>query len=265
MEGGARRGGPAAANGLSAGQQVLTAAYDTIGIDYARLRHPDPRIAALIDAHLGDARTVLNVGAGAGSYEPAGRLVTALEPSIEMIRQRTAPAHAVVQGVAEDLPFADQSFDAVMAVLTVHHWQDKPRGLRELRRVSRGPVVILTFDVAHGLFWLADYLPELIDLDERIMPPMALYGEALGPVRIMPVPVPHDCRDGFLAAYWRRPAAYLDPQVRQAISSFHAIGDCRAALARLEADLASGAWAAGHGDLLAREDLDCGYRLVVAG
>ncbi|MFM5931641.1 MAG: class I SAM-dependent methyltransferase [Novosphingobium sp.] len=229
------------------------------------MRHPDPRIATLIDSHLGDARKVLNVGAGAGSYEPAGRLVTALEPSIEMIRQRTAPAHAVVQGVAEDLPFADASFDAVMAVLTVHHWQDKPRGLRELRRVSRGPVVILTFDVAHGLFWLADYLPELIDLDERIMPPMALYGEALGPVRIMPVPVPHDCRDGFLAAYWRRPSAYLDPRVRQSISSFHAIGDCRAALERLEADIASGIWSARYGHLLDRDELDCGYRLVVAG
>lgn len=238
--------------------------YDTIGIDYTRLRQPDPRIAALIHSRLGDAHSVLNVGAGAGSYEPVDRQVTALEPSSEMIRQRVQPAHAVVQGVAEDLPFPDQSFDAVMAVLTVHHWQDKERGLRELRRVSRGPVVILTFDAAHGLFWLADYIPELVTLDEAIMPPMHLYRRALGDVAIESMPIPHDCRDGFLAAYWRRPEAYLDPRVRQSISSFHAIGDVTEPLARLEADLISGAWAQRHGVLLSLDALDCGYRLLTA-
>lgn len=241
----------------------MIAAYDTIGIDYAQLRRADPRIAAQIRAALGNAATVLNVGAGAGSYEPDDVEVTSLEPSIEMIRQHPQCAR-VIQGRAEELPFADGSFDAVMAVLTVHHWTDKLQGLRELRRVSRGPVVIVTFDVSHGLFWLADYLPQLITLDEAIMPPMALYAEALGSVAIAPVPVPHDCRDGFLAAYWRRPAAYLDPRVRQAISSFHALGDCSAALAGLEADLASGAWAERNAALLNLPELDCGYRLVVA-
>lgn len=182
-----------------------------------------------------------------------------------MIRQRAVPAHAVIQGIAEALPFPDHTFDAAMAVLTVHHWSDQRQGLRELRRVSRGPVVILTFDAANGLFWLVDYFPELIALDEAIMPPMTLYGEELGRVRILPVPVPHDCRDGFLAAYWRRPSAYLDPRVRAAISSFHAIGDVTAALARLVGDIALGRWDERYGELMDREDFDCGYRLVVAG
>jgi SAM-dependent methyltransferase len=226
----------------------LSAAYDTIGIDYARLRRPDRRIAARIDAALGDARTVLNVGAGTGSYEPAGRAVTAL-----------------VQGSAEDLPFADKSFDAAMAVLTVHHWSDPTEGMAELRRISRGPVVILTYDPAFRGFWLADdYLPALTALDEAKMPPLSLYGEALCNVEITPVPIPHDCIDGFLCAYWRRPAAYLDARVRAAMSSFHLIGDVSRELAELEADLASGAWERRHGDLLGLDALDCGYRLVVA-
>jgi SAM-dependent methyltransferase len=243
----------------------LTAAYDTIGIDYARLRRPDPRIAAQIEAALGDARTVLNVGAGTGSYEPADRAVTALEPSLEMIRQRPVDAAPAVQGTAEALPFPDQSFDAAMAILTVHHWTDQRRGLAELRRVARGPVVILTYDPAFRGFWLADdYLPALTALDEAKMPPLDLYGEVLGALRIEQVPIPHDCSDGFLCAYWRRPAAYLDPKVRSAMSSFHLIGDVSAAMKRLEADLASGHWHARHGPLLAREELDLGYRLVVA-
>ncbi|MHA3976456.1 class I SAM-dependent methyltransferase [Halovulum sp. GXIMD14794] len=240
----------------------MPAIYDTIGLNYADLRRPDPRIAARIAQALGEARTVLNVGAGAGSYEPPGREVTALEPSAEMIRQRRAPAAHIVQGVAEVLPFADGSFDAAMAVLTVHHWTDKRRGLSELARVSRGPVAILTYDPGFRGFWLADYLPELVTLDEGQMPPLDLYAEVLGPVEIAPVPVPHDCADGFLAAYWQRPAAYLDPKVRAAMSSFWALGDVSAALERLRADVESGAWAARYGDLLNRDELDCGYRLV---
>lgn len=243
----------------------MTAAYDTIGIDYARLRQPDPRIAARIEAALGDARTVLNVGAGTGSYEPVDRAVTALEPSAEMIRQRPVGTAPAVQGVAEALPFPDQSFDAAMAVLTVHHWTDQRRGLAELRRVARGPIVILTYDPAFRGFWLADdYLPALTALDEAKMPSLTLYREVLGDVRIEPVPIPHDCRDGFLCAYWRRPAAYLDPRLRAAMSSFHLIGDVSGPIAQLEADLASGTWQARHGHLLEREELDLGYRLVVA-
>ncbi len=240
------------------------ARYDAIGIDYARLRQPDPRIAAQIEAALGEARSVLNVGAGSGSYEPADRVVTALEPSAVMIAQRPSGSAPVVQGRAEELPFADQSFDAAMAVLTVHHWTDQPRGLAELRRVARGPLVIVTYDPDFPGFWLHDYLPELAALDRAQMPPLSAYGAALGPVRIAPLLIPHDCRDGFLAAYWRRPAAYLDPRLRAAMSSFRILGDVAPALARLEADLASGAWERRHGHLLDQDRHDCGYRLVIA-
>lgn len=240
------------------------ARYDTIGIDYAQLRRPDARIAAQIHAALGPARTVLNVGAGSGSYEPADRAVTALEPSAEMIRQRPAQAAPVVQGQAEALPFADRSFDAVMAVLTVHHWQDQPRGLSELRRVSRGPVVILTYDPAFPGFWLHDYVPALIALDEAQMPPLSDYAQWLGPVRVETVPIPHDCSDGFLAAYWRRPSAYLDPRLRAAMSSFRMLGDVAAPIARLAADLTNGAWEQAYGHYLQQPSCDCGYRLVVA-
>ncbi len=243
----------------------MSAAYDTIGIDYARLRQPDPRIAARIEAALGDAKTVLNVGAGTGSYEPVGREVTALEPSAEMIRQRPVGSAPVVQGSAEALPFADKSFDAVLAVLTVHHWANQSQGLNELRRVARGPVVILTYDPAFRGFWLAgDYLPALAALDDAKMPPLSLYGEALGDVEITPVPIPHDCIDGFLCAYWRRPSAYLDARVRAAMSSFHLLGDVSQELAALKADLASEAWEQRHGHLMELDALDCGYRLVVA-
>jgi len=236
--------------------------YDIIGVNYSDLRRPDPRIEAMIATALGSARTVLNVGAGAGSYEPAGRQITAVEPSLEMIRQRRVPADSVIQGHAEELPFEDQSFDASMAILTIHHWTDKAQGLREMRRVTRGPVVLLTYDPSFREFWLADYIPELIALDEAQMPKMPDYEAWLGPVEISPVPVPHDCTDGFLCAYWRRPAAYLDPRIRAAMSSFWALGDVSEALARLERDLDSGAWASRHADLLNRDECDLGYRLV---
>ena len=242
----------------------MTSRYDRIGANYSDLRRPDPRIAAGIEAALGDSRTILNVGAGAGSYEPAGREVTALEPSIEMIRQRSVQAAAVVQGRAEDLPFADRAFDASMAILTIHHWTDQAKGLKEMRRVTSGPIALLTYDPAFRGFWLGDYIPGLVALDEAQMPAMAGYEGWLGPVAISPVPIPHDCTDGFLSAHWRRPAAYLDPRVRAAMSSFWALGDVSEALARLESDLDSGAWAERYGHLLALDSLDCGYRLVVA-
>lgn len=241
----------------------MPASYDTIGVNYSDLRRPDPRIAGMIAAALGPARTVLNVGAGAGSYEPADRQVTALEPSLEMIRQRPASAAPAIQGRVEDLPFADAAFDASMAILTVHHWSNRERGLRQMRRVTRGTVVVLTYDPAFRDFWLLDYFPELVGLDEAQMPTMTDYADWLGPVRIIPVPIPHDCRDGFLSAYWRRPAAYLDPRIRAAMSPFWAIGGVAEGVARLRRDLDSGAWARRYADLLDRDARDCGYRLVV--
>jgi len=239
----------------------MTALYDTIGLDYARLRQPDPRIAAQIARALDQARTVLNVGAGTGSYEPPGRHVTALEPSSAMIAQRPSGSAPAVQGTADALPFPDKSFDAVMAVLTIHHWPDPQQGLREMRRVSRDRVVLLTFDPA-ARPWLTDYLPELAELDEAAMPALDRLAEWLGPIAIEPVPVPHDCRDGFLYAYWRRPAAYLDPRIRKGSSAFWKIQHAEAGLARLADDLASGAWSRRYGNLLTEDEYDAGYRLV---
>jgi len=237
--------------------------YDTIGLNYADLRKPDPRIEGIIGRALGSAKTVLNVGAGAGSYEPADRQVTAIEPSTEMIRQRPASAASVIQGHAEYLPFDDNSFDASIAILTVHHWADKEKGLKEMRRVTRGQIVVLTYDPSFRGFWLTDYIPELVDLDEAQMPRITDYEAWLGPVGISPVPIPHDCTDGFLCAYWLRPAAYLDPRIRAAISSFWTVGDVSQALRRLESDLDSGAWARRYAELLDLDECDCGYRLVM--
>jgi SAM-dependent methyltransferase len=242
----------------------MVAHYDTIGINYTELRKADRRIGDTIARALGTAKTVLNVGAGAGSYEPADRRVIAVEPSIEMIGQRSPSAAAVIQALAEDLPFDDESFDASMAILTVHHWSDKAKGLREMRRVTRGQVIVLTYDPSFRGFWLADYIPELVALDEAQMPKMTDYEKWLGPVSISPVLVPHDCTDGFLSAYWRRPSAYLDPRITGAMSSFWAVGDVSAALNSLDQDLKSGAWAERYRALLDLDECDCGYRLVVA-
>jgi SAM-dependent methyltransferase len=240
----------------------MSAAYDTIGTRYSAQRLPDPAIAAMIHAALGDAQSVVNVGAGTGSYEPQDRAVTAVEPSADMIRQRPANAAPAVQGEAEALPFADASFDAAMAILTVHHWENKARGMAELKRVSRGRIVILTHDPDFRGAWLMDYFPELVSLDAGQMPPLSAYEGWLGPVSIQPVPVLHECRDGFLYAFWRRPHAYLDPDVRSGMSSFWKIGGVADGLARLAADLQSGAWDTRYRHLMAQESADMGYRLV---
>ncbi|MEO9468141.1 class I SAM-dependent methyltransferase [Parasphingorhabdus sp.] len=242
----------------------MVALYDKIGVGYSNLRKPDPRIANLIHTALGDAETVLNVGAGTGSYEPAERQVTALEPSAEMIRQRPAGSAKAYQGFAEDLPFADDAFDAAMAVLTVHHWADLEKGLREMRRVAKYRLVILTFDPEAHYFWLADYIPEIVELDQPIMPKMMEYGRILGDVRIEDIPVPHDCTDGFLGAYWRRPHAYLEAKVRASISTFAKLDNAPDQLTRLAQDLDSGAWNRRYGHLMEENSLDAGYRLVVA-
>lgn len=242
----------------------MAARYDSIGINYAELRKPDPRIAAMIHGALGPARTVLNVGAGSGSYEPADRQVTAIEPSLEMIGKRGKSAATVIQGTAEDLPFDDGAFDAAMAVLTIHHWADKRAGLKEMRRVTRGSIVLLTFDPAHRP-WLTDYLPELASLDEEQMPAMDDYPNWLGSVRVTRVLVPHDCTDGFLYAYWRRPWAYLDARIRSGSSSFWTIADAEPGLQRLKGDLETGEWQRRHAELLTLDSYDAGYRLVVAG
>lgn len=243
----------------------MNAKYDTIGINYAELRKPDPRIARIIASALGPAQTVLNVGAGTGSYEPTDRSVIAVEPSREMIRKRGPAAARAIQASADNLPFDDKSFDASMAILTIHHWPDKEAGLREMRRVTRGRIVLLTFDPAHRP-WLTDYLPELAALDEAQAPRMSDYERWLGSVQVTPVPVPHDCSDGFLYAYWRRPAAYLDPRIRSGSSSFWAVGNAaEAGVQKLRRDLETGEWERRYAELLTLDAYDAGYRLVVAG
>ena len=241
----------------------MTALYDEIGRGYREFRRPDPRIEQVIRAGFGSAASVLNVGAGAGSYEPPDRKVVAVEPSMTMIRQRSVAAARVVQGTAVALPFRDEAFDASLALLTLHHWPDQRRGLQELGRVSRGRVVILTWDPSAAGFWLAGYFPEIFDIDRPNFPSLEELRRELGPICVSEVPVPHDCTDGFLGAYWRRPAAYLDARARAAISSFSKLHDLEPGLHRLRSDLESGAWQRRNGHLLSQTCLDLGYRVVV--
>jgi len=240
--------------------------YDNIGRNYASFRRPDPRIAAAIDAALGDAASVVNVGAGSGSYEPAGKTVLAVEPSEVMIRQRPAGAAPCLQGSAEALPLEMNSVDASLAILTIHHWPDPERGFREMARVARKRVVLVTWVPDAAPFWLTDdYFPEILENDRKIFPAIAalvaLLERTVGPTHATPVPVPHDCIDGFLGAYWRRPDAYLDAAARNAISAFPRI-DAELGLARLRADLASGRWTDRNRHLLSLDALDVGYRIV---
>ena len=244
----------------------MAARYDAIGRTYATTRATDPRIAARIWTALGDARTVLNVGAGAGSYEPPDRDVTAVEPSAVMRAQRPPGAAPCVAGVAEDLPFGDDSFDAVMGSLTLHHWTDWRAGGAELLRVARERVVLFTWDPAYaGAFWLGrEYMP-VTRATTVGFAPLAEQAAALG-ATVEVVPVPWDCRDGFFSAFWRRPEAYLDPNVRAGISVLHRSDPegVAAGLERLRADLDSGEWARRHSELLELDELDLGYRLLVA-
>jgi SAM-dependent methyltransferase len=242
--------------------------YDTIGAAYTVTRRTEPRIAAQTWAALGDARTVLNVGAGTGSYEPPGRDVIAVEPSAVMRAQRPAGAAPCVAAAAESLPFEDQSFDAAMAFATIHHWQDPIAGLREMRRVARR-VVVFTHDTSdagwHRRFWLSrDYLPEVADfLVGR--PSLTGLARAIG-ARTEPVPIPWDCADGFFEAYWRRPEAYLDERVRRGISIWAKVGPEteQRAVRSLRADLASGRWAERNRDLADLDAAELGLRLLVA-
>ena len=220
--------------------------YETHGHGYAHIRRPDPRIATLIHDALGDARTVLNLGAGAGSYEPADRHVTAVEPAATMRAQRPPSAAPAINATAEHLPFDDNTFDAAMATVTVHQWRDLDRGLAELRRVTRGTIVILTFDGdALDRFWLAAYAPELIAVERRRYPAIASLAAAIGhSTEVVEVPVPIDCVDGFTEAFYARPEAFLDDRVRAAQSAWGFITPeaTQRAVAHLRHDLTTGEW-----------------------
>lgn len=246
----------------------MDALYDTIGRSYADTRRPDLRIAAAIEHALEGTSAVVNVGAGAGSYEPP-QTRWAIEPSQTMIHQRRPGAAPAIQSTAERIPLADGEADAALAVLTIHHWSDLGAGIAEMRRVAGGRVVILTWDPLVGTsHWLSrDYLPELAAWDATRFLPIEDVAALMGGAEATVVPVPHDCTDGFLGAFWRRPAAYLDPAVRAGIS-FFAHPDAPsfdAGLTRLRADLESGEWARRNAELLELDELDVGYRLLSAG
>jgi hypothetical protein len=246
---------------LSSGQL-----FDTIGSTYAATRPTDPRIAARIWGALGDARTVVNVGAGTGSYEPPDREVTAVEPSAVMRAQRPAGAAPCVPGLAGSLPFPDKSFDAAMAVSTDQYWPDVIAGYREMQRVARR-VVTFHFDISHleREFWLIrDYMPEHALLSAG-RPTLAERASAIG-ARLRPVLIPWDCCDGNFPSYWRQPEAYLDEHVRRAVSVWHQVGPAveERVVRDLRADLESGWWAERNRELLDLDEIDLGARLLIA-
>jgi SAM-dependent methyltransferase len=249
-------------------QSVNEAAYDQIGRGYSNVRQPDPRIAARIDAALGDARTVLNVGAGTGSYEPTDREVTAVEPSAQMIAQRPAGSAPVVQASAEELPFAADSFDAAMGVLTAHHWTDLGAGLKEMRRVTRQRILIVAFDPgALANLWITrDYFPAMLELKRRSPVTSTELARMLSTAHRSPIPVPRDCTDQFFAALWARPEMLFDEEVVRPMWAWQSISEAarREGRERLAADLKSGAWDERYGHLREMAELDVGLRLVVA-
>ena len=246
---------------------MVSYAYDRIGRGYADTRRPDPRVAARLHAGLGDARRVVNVGAGTGSYEPDDRPVVAVEPSTTMLAQRRPGAAPAVRAVAERLPFPDGCFDAALAVFTLHHWTDVGAGLAELRRVAPRQV-LLVFEPMGDIWLVDDYFPEVKDLpsERRAPTPDTLRGH-LDVRSVTPLPVPSDCVDGFTGAFWNRPEAYLDPARRAGMSMFAQLDPAivERGTDRLRRDLESGAWDERHGALRALEEMDIGYRVVVAG
>jgi SAM-dependent methyltransferase len=241
--------------------------YDTIGTTYTATRRPDPRVEAQIRAALGDARRVLNVGGGTGSYESAGPVVATVDPSPVMLAQRPPGAAPAARGIAEHLPFRDGAFDAALGIFTIHHWSDWRAGIAEVRRVA-GRMVILSWDPGvQGHFWLtSEYLPEALTDEQFVDIPVPELDDALGGVRVETVMVPADCQDGFFAAYWARPEAYLDPIVRAGISCCSLLDQTlvESRMAQLATDLADGTWDQRHPTLRTQTELDVGYRLIIS-
>jgi SAM-dependent methyltransferase len=247
---------------------VSHAAYDEIGVNYTDFRRADPRIEARVWTALGDARSVVNVGAGAGSYEPHDREVIAVEPSPVMIAQRPEGAAPALQGVAEALPLDDQSVGAAMAIFTIHHWSDLDAGLAEMRRVARKRIVLATIDAeTNARVWtLAEYFPEAMALEEEVMPSIASLEASLPGATIETVPMPSRCRDEFTSALWDRPEMFLEPATLRASSLWHRLAPeaIERGQERLRADLESGRWDEKHGRLRTLPELDIGMRLVCA-
>ncbi len=242
------------------------AAYDKLGVNYSDLRRADPRIEAKVWAALGDARSVVNVGAGTGSYEPLDREVIAVEPSSLMIAKRPEDAAPALPGVAEALPLEDGSVDAAMAIFTIHHWSDLDAGLTEMRRVARKRIVLLTIDATKNaeIWTLAEYFPEAMVLEEEVMPSIASLQVSLPEARIETVPMPSRCRDEFTSALWDRPELFLEPATLRASSLWHRLDPevIERGQESLRADLESGRWDEKHGHLRTLPELDIGTRLI---
>jgi SAM-dependent methyltransferase len=242
--------------------------YGAIGLVYRDFRVADPRIAAVVHAALGTARRVLNIGAGTGSYEPTDRVVTPVEPSATMRSRRSSHLPPAIDASAESLPFADRSFDAAMGTFTVHQWKERAKGLAEVRRVTRGPVVLLTCDPTQlRTWWLHEYAPDVVDVEASRYPPIdVLAAELCGRTTATPVAIPGDCTDGFNDAYFARPEMLLDPQARLACSAWSFVD--RSVVERFEErlrrDLADGTWDAKHGDWRTRDALVGPLVLVVS-
>ncbi|MEO0437123.1 MAG: class I SAM-dependent methyltransferase [Pseudomonadota bacterium] len=243
----------------------MPALYDSIGQSYNYSRQTDPRLAAVLHQRLERAETILNIGAGAGSYEHNDRYVVAAEPSETMLAQRSSGAAPAVQATAECLPFANNSFDAAMAVLTIHHWSDWRRGVDEALRVANGRLALLTWTGFPNGFWLLDYFPEIEALDVPLFPTVDELASSMGKLAVDPLPIPADCEDGMLCAFWQRPQAYLNPKVREGISTFSKLERVEERISQLAADLASGEWHRRNSDLLEQDNADYGYRVVSCG
>jgi SAM-dependent methyltransferase len=237
--------------------------YDQSAKQYKSYRKSDPRIAERIRFHLQGAQRILNVGAGMGSYEPENCEVVAIEPSPEMISKRINSKSTLIEGFAENLPFNDNHFDCSMAILTLHHWSDIVLGLKEMIRVTKDKIVLLTWIGYENNFWLVNYIPEIVKIDENLFPTLEKLHEIFGDISVETIEIPYDCTDGFMCAYWRRPERYLDPNARKAISTFSRISELQEGLNKLHDDIKSGEWSKKYNHLLEKESLDLGYRLIV--
>ncbi len=243
----------------------MKAIYDEIGIDYSVMRRTDPKIAEQLHTELEGATRIVNIGAGTGSYEPADIDLVAVEPSAEMISQRKKDSHPVKQAFAEKLPFEDKTFSHAMTILSMHHWKDRKSAFKEINRVTTEKFVAITWDLKAEPFWLTrDYFPEIYDEDISIFPSLDELNEHFDNVQMKPLLIPEDCIDGFLAAFWKRPKAYLSSQVRQSISSFSKIEKLDEGLQKLKNDLKSGLWEKNNREILESSNLDVGYKLITA-
>ncbi len=240
--------------------------YDSVGLTYTEFRRADPRIEERLWAALGDARSVVNIGAGSGSYEPRDREVIAAEPSPVMIAQRPAAAAPAIEGVAEALPLDDKSVDAAMGIFSIHHWSSLAAGLAEMRRVARKRIVLVTIDAAKNaeIWTLAEYFPEAMQAEEEKMPSMRALEALLPGAEIEAVPMPSRCQDEFTSALWDRPEMFLDPAVLRSSSLWHSLPPeaIERGQQRLRADLESGRWNERFGHLRTLPELDIGLRIV---